>query len=167
MNKTRKLALSALFVSIMLILGYIESMIGIGYPGIKLGLSNSVLLLAIYWLGVPTAFMLMAAKVLLSGLMFAGVSAMMYSFAGGILSMLSMALISKIKGVSPVSVGAVGGAMHNVGQVGLAILIVKTTGLLTYMAILMVIGIVMGVITGLLTVMLMKRLPPSMRPSKG
>ncbi|MEG0145208.1 MAG: Gx transporter family protein, partial [Clostridia bacterium] len=54
MKDTRNLALSALLVAIMLILGYIENMIPTGpVPGIKLGLSNGVLLLAIYWLGIP------------------------------------------------------------------------------------------------------------------
>ena len=44
-----ELTCSALLTTIMLILGYIESLFPIpGMPGLKLGLSNSVLMLALY-----------------------------------------------------------------------------------------------------------------------
>lgn len=166
-NSTRALALSSLLVAVMLILGYIESFIPTGaVPGIKLGLSNSVLLLAIYWLGIPTAFVLMVVKVLLSGLMFAGVSTMMYSFAGGLLSMIVMSLLYQVKDMSPVGIGAAGAVMHNVGQVGLAMIVLKTDKLLYYMAILMLVGLVTGLATGTVAKLLMRRLPASLRPHR-
>ena len=76
MNKrVNRLTFSAMLTAVMLVLGYIESLIPIpGVPGLKLGLSNSVLMLALYWMGVPAACALMVAKVLLSGLLFGGVS---------------------------------------------------------------------------------------------
>ena len=53
-KNVNKLTFMALLTTIMLILGYIESLFPIpGIPGIKLGLSNSVLMLALYWMGVP------------------------------------------------------------------------------------------------------------------
>ena len=64
-----------------------------GVPGIKLGLSNGVLIFAVYMLNLPTAFVLMVLKVVLSGLLFGGVNAMMYAFAGGLVSMVFMALL--------------------------------------------------------------------------
>ena len=47
-----------------MILGYIESLfpVIVGVPGIKIGLSNSVLMLSLYWLGIPFSFMLMLAR---------------------------------------------------------------------------------------------------------
>ena len=67
------ISLCALLLSMMLIVGYVESMIplNVGIPGIKLGMSNSVLIFAVYMLDIPTAFMLMSLKVLLSGILFA------------------------------------------------------------------------------------------------
>ena len=97
-----------------------------GVPGIKLGLSNGVLIFAVYMLNIPTAFVLMVLKVVLSGLLFGGVNAMMYAFAGGLLSMVFMALLSRVKGVHPVMVSMVGGVAHNVGQVALAMVILST-----------------------------------------
>lgn len=164
-NSTRRLTLSALLVAVMLILGYIESFIPVGgVPGIKIGLSNSVLLLAVYWLGIPTAFLLMAAKVLLSGLLFAGVSGMMYALAGGLLSMIVMSALYKVRGFSPVVIGMAGAVFHNVGQVGLAMIILQTDKLVYYMAVLMLVGLATGFTTGTVAKLLMNRLPEELKP---
>ena len=63
-KQTERIALSGLLVALMLVLGYIEHLIPVGaaIPGIKLGLSNGVLIFAVYMLGVPTAFLLMLLK---------------------------------------------------------------------------------------------------------
>lgn len=163
-KKTRRLTVSALLVTVMLMLGYLENLVPTGVPGIKLGLSNSVLLLAIYWLGIPTALILMVVKVVLSGILFSGVSAMMYAFAGGVLSMVVMSVLYKAKGFSPIAIAMAGAVFHNVGQVGLAIVILETDRLVYYMAILMLAGLVTGFVTGTVTSLLMKRLPASMKP---
>lgn len=157
-KKTYDIALSGLLVALMMVLGYVESLIPIaaGIPGIKLGLANGVLVFAIYFLGGKTGFTLMLIKVVLSGLMFGGVNAMMYSLAGGVLSMIGMLLVHKIKGVSPVGVSIVGGVLHNVGQVGLAMIILRTPQLLYYMAMLMIVGLVTGAITGVVATLVMK-----------
>jgi len=147
---TKRVALSGLLVSVMLVLGYIESLIPLGaaVPGIKIGLANSVLLYAIYVLGARRAFVLMIVKVLLSGLTFGGVNAMMYSLAGGVLSMAAMLLVRRIPGTGILGVSVSGAAMHNVGQVSMAMLILHTPKLVYYMAVLVAIGVVTGVLTG-------------------
>lgn len=149
-EKNQRVALCGLLVSLTLILGYIETLIPVPtlVPGIKLGLSNGVLLFALYLLDIPTAFVLMVLKVLLSGLLFGGVSTMMYAFAGGLVSMVAMSLLSRVQGVHPVTVSMVGGVAHNVGQVGLAMIMLNTSQLMYYMAILMLVGLGTGAITG-------------------
>ncbi len=163
-KKTRRLTVSALLVTVMLMLGYLENLVPTGVPGIKLGLSNSVLLLAIYWLGIPTALILMVVKVVLSGILFSGVSAMMYAFAGGVLSMVVMSVLYKARGFSPIAIAMAGAVFHNAGQVGLAMIILETDRLVYYMAILMLAGLVTGFVTGTVTSILMKRLPARMKP---
>ena len=83
---TRNIALCGLLTAMMLVLGFIESLLPVAtaVPGVKLGLSNGVLMFALYMLDAPTAFLLMLLKVVLSGLLFGGVSAMMYAMAGGV-----------------------------------------------------------------------------------
>ena len=143
-KQTERIALCGLLVSLMLVLGYVESLIpvAVGIPGIKLGLSNGVLLFAIYLLDIPTAFILMVLKVGLSGLLFGGVSA----------------ILSRMKGVHPITVSMVGGVAHNVGQVGLAMLMLHTPKLLYYMAILMLVGLVTGAVTGVAASSVLKHL---------
>lgn len=160
----RRLALSALLVTVMLMLGYVESLIPTGVPGVKLGLSNSVLILAICWLGVPWAFALMLVKVLLSAFLFSGVGAMLYALAGGALSMAAMCLLYRAKGFSLVAVAVAGAVAHNVGQVCTAMLILKTDKLVYYMGVLMLVGVVTGLVTGAIAKILVKRIPESMLP---
>lgn len=160
----RRLALSALLTAVMLVLGYVESLIPTGIPGIKLGLSNSVLLFAIYTLGIPNALLLMVVKVLLSGFLFSGVNAMLYAFAGGLLSMLAMVLLYKLQGFHILTIAMVGAVMHNVGQVVLAMLMLQTERLIYYMAILMLVGLVTGYITGTVAKLLLRRIPKDLLP---
>lgn len=159
-ERTQWVALCGLLVALMLVLGFVESLLPVaaGIPGIKLGLSNGVLIFAVYMLGIPTAFVLMALKVVLSGLLFGGVSAMMYAFAGGLLSMLVMSLLSRVKGVHPVVVSMAGGLSHNVGQVALAMVMLGTPKLMYYMAVLMAVGLATGAVTGVAADLVMRHL---------
>ena len=165
--RIRRLALSALLVTVMLILGYVESLVPTGMPGIKLGLSNSVLILAVVWLGIPTAFALMIGKVLLSGFLFSGVNAMLYAFAGGLLSMIVMSVLYKTKAFSLTPVAMAGAVAHNVGQVAMAMLILQTGKLVYYMAVLMFVGLGTGFVTGTVASVLIRRLPGSLLPKDG
>ena len=171
MKDTRNIALAGLFVAIMLILGYLEKVLslGMGY-GIKLGLSNCVLLLCLYWFGVPLSLSLMVIKVLLSAVLFGGMNpiTLSLSFAGGILSMLGMILLIFVaKDVSPLGAGIVGGVLHNVGQLLVAVLVFKYPMFYTYAALLIVVGGVMGGITGTIVVRLKFLLPYERRKKFG
>ena len=162
MNKqTNRLAMSAMFVAVMMVLSYIESLIPIGgVPGMKIGLANSVLLLSLYWLGIVISIQLMIVKVFLSAFMFGGFMALPYSLAGGVLSLAVMIiLIYLVKGVSPVGVGVAGAVAHNVAQVGVAMLVLQTSQLVYYMAILISVAIVTGMLTGTVAKLLMYYLP--------
>ena len=160
MNKrfnTKRVALCGLLLAMMLILGWVEKQIPTPHPAIKLGLSNSVLIFAVYMLDIPTAYVLMVFKVFLSNVLFGslGVTFAM-GFAGGLASLTSMVLISRIKGMLPVTVSIVGGVMHMVGQILMALLIANTPGLLTVLPFLMLSGLVCGAITGVCADRVMK-----------
>lgn len=157
---TMYIAVCGLLVSLMLVLGYVESLLPSlpGVVGAKLGLANSVLLYGLYALGTGPAFVLMALKVALSGLLFGGINAMAYSFAGGLLSLIMMLLIKRIKGIGVVGVSMTGAVFHNVGQVLMAMLVLHTSKLLYYLAVLMIIGLITGLLTGSAASLVMKHL---------
>ncbi len=149
---TRGIARFGLLTAMALMLGYFERFIPIapGIPGIKLGLANTVLLYGVYLMDAKSAWLLMCAKVLLSGFLFAGLSGMLYSFAGGILSLGAMLLLRRVKGVSPIGVSVGGAVCHNIGQITMACMVVQSRAVLSYLPVLMISAIVTGVLTGVM-----------------
>lgn len=149
---TRSIARFGLLTAMALMLGYFERFIPIapGIPGIKLGLANTVLLYAVYLMDTKSAWLLMCAKVLLSGFLFAGLSGMLYSFAGGILSLGAMLLMHRIKDVSPIGVSVGGAVCHNIGQITAACMVVQSRAVLSYLPVLMVSAVITGVLTGVI-----------------
>ena len=162
-NKTYKLAMSAMFVAVMMVLSYIESLIPIFeniIPNYKIGLANSVLLLSLYWLGIRTSALLMFTRVLLTAFMFGRIGVLPLSLAGGVLSLIVMIiLIYCIKEISPIGAGIAGAVAHNVGQIGAAMLIMNTTGILRLLPILIIIAIFAGALTGTIAKLIMYYLP--------
>ena len=152
-QRVRWLTRMALLTAAAVVLGYIERLIPMpgSIPGVKLGLANTVLLYAIYLLDARSAFVLMILKVGLSGLLYAGVSAMMFSLGGGLCSLVMMLLIKKLggSGVSIIGVSVVGAVFHNVGQTAVAALMVNTAALMGYVPFLLVAAVVTGILTGI------------------
>lgn len=97
----RRLARFGLLVALALVLSWLDRAIPVTWflsgaiPGIKLGLANTVLLYALYLMDGKSAFVLMLAKVVLTGFMFGSVSAILYSLSGGILSLIVMLLVKR------------------------------------------------------------------------
>ena len=162
-GKTRRLTFGALLTALMLILGYVESLIpfSFGVPGIKLGLSNSVLIFAVYMLSFHEAFGLMAAKVLLSALLFGGglfSPSTLFALAGGTCSVLAMGLLKRDRDVWPVTASMAGGVCHGAAQVGIYTLLNPGTNLLLYMGVLMLTGMLTGALTGLIATRVMRHM---------
>lgn len=161
-NQTaRRVALSGLLTSLMLVLGLVERQFPLtaAIPGIKLGLANSVLLYSLYMLGTRQSVVLMLLKALMSWLIYTNMSAMFYSLGGGALSLLAMVLLHRVEGVSPVGVSALGAVFFNVGQILVAAVMLNTPQLLmTYLPVLMVSGVATGILTGVVAKTVMRHL---------
>ncbi len=160
---TQHVALSGLLLAIMLILGFVESLLPpiVPVPGIKLGLSNGVLLFSLYLLNIPVTVVLMVLKVLLSALLFGNVNSMMFALFGGVLSLAVMIPLSRPRDVSVIVVSMAGAVFHNVGQVLAAFVLMPEVAprtLLTYLAVLMAVGLATGALTGLMAGEVLKRM---------
>lgn len=155
---TRRVALCGLLLAVMLILGWVEKQIPLPH-GVKLGLSNSVLIFAVYMLDIPTAYVLMVFKVLLSNLLFGNLgTTFMMGLSGGFLSLTAMVLISRIKGMHPITVSIMGGACHNIGQILMAMVLMKNSVVLSLLPWLILSGLGFGALTGIVATMTMKHL---------
>ena len=159
--RTKRLALSAILAALAMILSYIESLIPmpIPIPGIKLGLANLIIVIAIYRLGFKYAFIINCVRILTAGLLFTGLFGVIYSFAGGVLSILIMYALYKTKLFSIVGISMAGGVAHNLGQLITACLIMSNIRLMSYFAVLLFSGMISGILIGIAASLLQDKLP--------
>jgi len=164
-ERTRRLAFGAMFAALALIFSYVEVLIPVPVPipGVKLGIANLVILIAIYRMGFRYAFTINCVRIVIAGLLFSGVFGMIYSFAGGILSILVMYGLYRTKLFSMVGVSMAGGVAHNLGQLATACLIVSNIKLMSYFAVLLFSGLISGILIGVLAYIIEKRLPAEVR----
>ena len=145
-----KVAYLGVFLALALICSYIESLIpfSFGIPGVKLGLTNIVVVLMLYCVGTKEALAISVQRIVLAGFMFGNMFSILYSLAGGLLSFAVMYGLKKTNrfGVLPISIS--GGIFHNVGQLVIAAFIVSSYHIFYYMPVLLVAGAVTGFLIG-------------------
>lgn len=157
-----------LLTAVAIVLGYFEHLLPVtGIPGVKLGLANTVLLYALYLLDIPSAILLMFLKVGVSGLLFGGPAAMLYSFAGGVLSLIVMIFARKMPGLSVVGVSILGAVSHNIAQMLVAVFVVETRAILAYLPVLLLAAAVTGTLTGLIARYTFRGLNPAAAKGAG
>lgn len=139
--------------ALSLIFSYIESLFPFitALPAVKMGLSNIVILYALYKVSVGAACFSMIIRVVLSGLMFQGGFSIIYGLAGGFLSILIMFLLKKTNKLSIVSVSVAGGFMHNSGQLLVAGALLGFKSVAAYSPVLLISGCIAGLVIGIIT----------------
>lgn len=142
----------AVFLTFALICSYIESLIPIpfGVPGMKLGLTNVVIILLLYLMGPFDAIVVSILRVLLIGFMFGNVYSLCYSLAGGVLSFIVMFLLYRFTKFSMIAVSVAGGFSHNLGQLLVALFFFDTPYLIYYLPVLLITGVVTGAVIGVI-----------------
>ena len=134
-----------------LILGYIEYRIPIipSIPGIKLGLSNMMIVLMFFISGARDASIIAVLKTLMSALMFSGFSAFLFSFSGVMLAYAAMWLVWRCRW-HMVGISVIGALAHNGAQLLVAALVIQNMGVMVYLPVLIVSAVITGLLTGTL-----------------
>lgn len=155
-----RVAYFGVFTALALIFSYVETLIPfqIGIPGVKLGLANLIIVIALYKMNIKEAYMLSVTRVVLSGFIFANMFSIIYSLAGGLLSLSVMALLKKRGGYSIMGISIAGGVFHNIGQLIVAMFVVETFSVAYYVPVLLVSGLVTGFVIGVAANEMLKRL---------
>lgn len=155
-----KLTQCAMLTALALIFSYIEFLvpISIGLPGIKLGIANIVIVVAIYKLGGVYGFVINIARILLSALLFGNMFSAIYALCGGLVSLAIMLLLKKTNLFSVVGVSMAGGVFHNVGQILMAIILVGSGKVLYYFPVLLLAGMSTGIINGFIDTLILRAL---------
>ena len=148
------------FTALALLFSYIESPIPfhIGIPGVKLGLANLIIVIALYKMNARQAFLLSVTRIVLAGFLFGNLFSILYSLAGGMLSLIVMILLKKQNGFSVMGVSVAGGVFHNVGQLVIAMLVTESLNLFYYVPVLMISGLITGIFIGIIANEMLKRL---------
>lgn len=157
----KKVALSGMFAALGIIFSYIEYIFPFqtGVPGVKLGLANLVIVVALYRMSAKDALVINFIRILVSGLLFTGLSGTFYSLCGSLCSFAVMALFKKTNRFSVIGVSMAGGVFHNFGQLIAAMIMVSTTKLFYYFPVLLFSGLAAGIIVGIGGTILLNALP--------
>ena len=155
-----KVAYFGVFTALALIFSYVETLIPInfGIPGAKLGLANLVIVTVLYKARWQDAFLLSVIRIVLAGFIFGNLFAILYSLAGGLLSLAAMTMIKQRGSFSVIGGSMAGGVTHNIGQLIVAMLVVETYQVGYYLPVLMISGLVTGALIGLVCKEVIRRL---------
>ena len=159
-TRTQRLAYSALLASLALIFSYIEVLIpfNFGIPGVKLGIANIVIIIALYYLDGRYALAINVVRVFIAGLLFSGVFGILYSLAGALLSLGTMVLLKRTERFSVTGVSIAGGVTHNLGQILVAAVVVGNIKVFVYFPVLIISGVISGAVIGILAQLILLRL---------
>ena len=159
--KLKKLTFLAIMVAASLIMFLLEALIPIPIPmpGVKLGLSNIVSVCVLFLFGWKEAFAVLLLRILLGAIITGQLGGIVYSLCGGILSLAVLCLLRPVLKNSQLWVaGVLGGALHNIGQIGAAMVLTKTPAIIVYLPFLLLCGMAAGLFTGLCAQFLHQRL---------
>ena len=152
MNHTKRMVLSAVLVSLALALSYTERFIPlqmlVPLPGVKLGLANIVTLIALYLLGAKSAFAILILRCVLGAVFGGGITGLLFSLTGGMLSMSVMALCKNAPILSVYGISILGAAVHNIGQILAAMVLMNSVYIGMYLPYLLVVALFTGFATG-------------------
>ncbi len=167
MKTTKKIALSALLIALALGLSYTERFIPlqmvIPLPGIKLGLANIVTLVALSLLGWKDTLWIVLIRCFMGAVFGGGISGLLFSLTGGLLSLCVMTWARKALILSIYGVSILGAAVHNVGQICAAMVLMQTVYIGAYLPYLMIVAIFTGFATATAAAGVLKILPNTLK----
>ncbi len=161
MSTTKRMTLCALLSAAALCIFVIESQLPpiLPIPGVKLGLSNVMVLIAMHLMGRGWAAGVLCIKLVLGAVFTGSAASFMYSFTGGVLA---YGLLCVLVSVLPQNllwvISALSAIAHNAGQLAVAVFVTGTPSLVYYAPVLLISAIVTGSLTGLAAMYVMRRM---------
>lgn len=154
MNQTKRTALCGMLTALALALSLAERMIPlellIPIPGVKLGLANVVTMFALLFLSPKEAYSILVCRVVLASLFAGSVTQLLFSLCGGVLALTTTWLLlhRHNRWFSFYGISAASAAMHNIGQILAAMLVMQSVDVIAYLPLLLISAIPMGFVTG-------------------
>ena len=148
-------------VALAFIFSYLETLIPfemIGIPGIKLGLANLVVVVAMYTMRIRDALIISLVRILLVGFTFGNPYSAIYGLCGGMVSFAVMAVLKKADWFGITGVSLTGGIFHNIGQLLVAVFVVENIRVAYYFPPLLIAGATTGAVIGIVAGMVVRRI---------
>ena len=132
-------------------------------PGAKLGLANIFSFIALVLYTPWEAFLIVAVRTILGAIFAGNLSAVLYSFTGGIAAMTVSSLLLYLvhPKISLCGVSVVAAVIHNLTQNAVFALLTGTTMVFAYAPYLALIGVLSGAFIGATVTLIVKRVPES------
>lgn len=129
-TKASKASYMGIFAAMLVVLSIFESRLGInfGVPGVKVGLSNIVLILALMIFDLKSAAFLAIVKIMLSLVLTSGISGFMFTAFGTLSSLFVMSIAKWLlkEKVTALGISVLGGTAHITAQYLCSAVLMKT-----------------------------------------
>lgn len=159
-KKTHRIAFFGISVALAMVLSFLETLIPpfVPVPGIKIGLANILTVFLLYRLTPYDAAAVSVIRIVLASLLFGSFVSFLYSLVGGVLSFGIMLLFKKTDRFGLPGVSVAGAVTHNLGQVAVAAILMRTKEILLYLPVLTITGVIAGVLVGAAGVLTVKHI---------
>lgn len=127
-------------------------------PGLKLGLANIAILVALYTVGKKEALLLAILRSLVILMLGGNFVGFVFSMLGGIWAWSAMCLLSSCKKISIFGTSIGGAACHSMGQILAAIIMTRTIYVLVYLPYLVLASSALGAVIAFLTIPVIRAL---------
>ena len=149
-SMSRRIARYALLTALAMVLSWLEAVVPVSaaMPGMKLGLTNLVVVFALYRMDLRDAAAISLVRVALVSMTFGNAYSLAYSLAGAVLSLAVMAALKRTGRFSILGVSIAGGVCHNAAQILVAMAVLGTGRIAAYLPALLVSGTLAGAAIG-------------------
>lgn len=143
-----------MLLAVAMMLSYIEAILPLSLilplPGIKLGLANIAVMTAFFCISPIDGVFVSLSRTLLSSLLFGTAASFVFSLFGAVLSLFGMWLSKKFfsKVLSFYGMSVLCAALHSIGQIAAAMLVIKGITVLSYLPVMLVASVICGFLTG-------------------
>ena len=158
----KKIAVLSLLTGLSLVAFIIENLLPpLFIPGAKLGLANIFSFAALILYSPLEAFIVLVARTILGAVFAGNLSALLYSFTGGVAAMgvSSLLIYTVYPKVSVMAVSVSSAVLHNITQNIVFVFLSGSTLMFGYMPYLALIGVFSGAVVGGITLAIFKGIP--------
>lgn len=140
-----------MFTALAMALSWAERFIPFlpGVLGAKIGFANIILILVLEFYGVGSALTVNVVRCVLGAALYGGIMSLPYSLCGGLSAVAVMYMLKKVKGISFTGMAVGGAFVHNVAQIAVACLIMRTHYIFTYLPFLGIVSVITGIFIGI------------------